>query len=195
MLTIKLIRKYNTHIFGSIGVVIILSFGTYFGLLRFFSIEKPTSILLLQEDFLQMQGYKLGYDLYLPNSFTGWEPNDSNKFTYDAARQLYEFKGLNISQSPIDTMGARFKITAFNWQNELGLTFTDATNERSTFGITNNGVVLNLKYYVDSRDMYFELPAEAQNNSLVLNVQVKVISQEYHPRALMYVEYKSPTAF
>ena len=189
MQMIKLNNKHHNLLLSIFALIALISIIFFLAIPRLFSVEKPIPILLSPADFAATQGYKLGYDIYLPNSFTGWLPNESNKLTYDPLQQLYVIEGVNISTPPVDHWGARFKITTLDWQNELGLAFIDATNEQSKFGIGPNGVVLNLKHYVDSRDIYFELPATVKTNELKLNIKVKITSQDYHPDALMYVEY------
>ena len=51
------------------------------------------------QTFVEATGHELNFDLYLPNSFTGWEPAPDNKFTYNPQTQSYEF--LQIEQQTV----------------------------------------------------------------------------------------------
>lgn len=142
---------------------------------------------LSYEAFKQATGYSVGFDLYLPNSYTGWTPNKDNKLIYNNHTNTYDINNIDISGEQVDDWGARFKITSVDWQNEFGVVFADATNEQSKFGIPKEGAVLHLRHYVDSRDMYFELPQHA--NATHINIKLKVTSKDFHPTALMFIEY------
>lgn len=146
---------------------------------------------LTEQKFYQTPGFKLDYDIYLPNSYTGWEPALDNKFSYDAKRQLYVLNNLNISQSPIDNVGDRFKITSIDWQHEFGFTNTNSYIEESKIGLVKNTeLIFNIKYFsvlADSKDMFFELPPDAHPASL--NVKVKIISEKSPAKAWMMVSY------
>jgi hypothetical protein len=149
---------------------------------------KPTSpVQSSLEQFQQTRGFRLGYDLYLPNSFGSWTPNADNRMQFNAQSNTYQISNIDISTAQIDDWGARFKIASIDWENEFGLAPSQVTNEQSKFGISQEGSVLHLRHYVDSRDMYFELPNESK--ARYINVKVKITSEQFHPTALMYIEY------
>jgi hypothetical protein len=72
----------------------------------------------------------------------------------------------------------RFKITSSDWQHEFGFTNTNSCIEESKFGLVKDTVLIfNIKYFsvlADSKDMFFELPQDANPTSL--SVKVKIIS-------------------
>lgn len=152
-----------------------------------FLINKGVNTSLTKADFLQAKGYKLGYELFMTNSYTGWVPNTGNKFIYDEIKQMYISQRLNISSPPMDSFGTRFKISSINWENEFGLVDSDSTNDQSKFGLSLKGKVLQLDYYANSKDIHFELSESAK--PIYLNVSIKVITNSYRPKALMYIEY------
>lgn len=162
-----------------------------FGCDNNYVIEQNQSQALTVERFYQTPGFKLDYDLYLPNSYSGWEPSDNNKFSYDPDKQVYSLKPLDISHAPIDNFGERFKITSVDWQHELGFTSTDSYIEESKIGLAKEAVLIfNIKYFSisdDSKDMYFELPKEA--NPAYLHVKVKVISNKSPAVAWLMISY------
>ena len=152
-----------------------------------FLINKGVSPPLTKADFLQAKGYKLGYELFMTNSYTGWVPNKGNKFIYDENKQMYISQRLNISSPPIDSFGTRFKISSINWENEFGLVDSDSTIDQSKFGLSLKGTVLPLDYFANSKDIHFELSEFAK--PIYLKVSIKIIANSYRPEALMYIEY------
>ncbi|MBU2883594.1 hypothetical protein KO525_10320 [Psychrosphaera sp. B3R10] len=165
-------------------------FGLLLGCDNNYLVEKA-SAPLTEDSFYKQSGYKLDFDLYLPNSYTGWNPTIYNKFTYDADKQLYVLNNLDISKAPIDNYGQRFKITSKDWQHEFGFTNTNSFIEESKFGLVNNRPsIFKVKYYsvlADSKDLYFELPHNA--NPSVLNIKLKVTSEATPQQAWLMVSY------
>ena len=164
--------------------------GLLFGCNNNYLIEN-TSAPINEELFYQKNGFKLDYDLYLPNSFTGWEPTIHNKFFYDTRQQLYVLNNLDISKTPIDNYGQRFKITSIDWQHEFGFASTNAFIEESKFGLVpNTPSIFKIKHYsvlADSKDLFFELPQGVTPTAL--NIKIKIITEKIPYQALLLVSY------
>lgn len=173
---------------GVLSIVLATGF-TYKAWNHRWTIDLDRAPIVDMATFKQTPGYTLGYDIYMPNSYTGWTPNTQNKLLFNNLTNTYELNNIAISGEQVDDWGARFKITSVDWQNEFGVTIADATNEQSKFGVPPDGAILRLAHYVDSRDMYFELPRNARANAL--NVKIKITSQDFHPTALLFIEYTS----
>ncbi|WP_339617371.1 hypothetical protein [uncultured Gilvimarinus sp.] len=177
----------SAGVFSAIGIIIItaLMVTAYNAWHQSWTIKPEYTPVVTLNTFNQTVGYKLGYDLFMPNSFTGWTPNPKNKLHFNSLTNTYEIYGVNVAKTQVDDWGARFKITSIDWQNEFGVAVAEATNEQSKFGIPLEGAIVHLTHYVDSRDIYFELPKAVAAKAL--NVKVKITSQDFHPTALLYV--------
>lgn len=186
-LTTKFLNSTRVHIGVCALAVACVIAVTYMAWNHRWTIDLHRNPVIDITTFKQTPGYKLGYDIYMPNSYTGWTPNEANKLTFNNLTNTYELDNIDISAEQVDDQGARFKVTSIDWQNEFGVTVADATNEQSKFGVPPGGAVLRLSHYVDSRDMYFELPRNVQPSTL--SIKVKITSQDFHPSALMFIEY------
>lgn len=143
------------------------------------------------QTFVEATGHELNFDLYLPNSFTGWEPAPDNKFTYNPQTQSYELTNFDVSRTPVDNLGERFKITSENWQHEYGFTYSNSYIEESTVGLlSGEPAVFNLHQYTiqaDAKDMFVEFPANTQPKAL--HFKVKIIDPRPPVRALLMLSF------
>ncbi|MER2492898.1 hypothetical protein [Catenovulum sediminis] len=153
---------------------------------RFYTLEKHRPEVFTEADFYQVEGYKLRYDLYMPNSYTGWHHSDRNKFELDEKTNTYWMKNVDISKPQVDDVGGRFKIASIDWQNQFGFGEYDVTQDESSFGLPEKGVVLHLHFSHNSRDMFIELPKEKHGKWLT--VGLKVTSDSLRPNAIMMVK-------
>ena len=142
---------------------------------------------LSQSDFDRAKGYRLDYSLYMPNSYTGWTPDASNQFIYNPERQSYQLTNLNIDRPPVDSWGARFKITNADWTYEYAFTKAHDTPEQSKFGIRPQGTVVQLRQIVYASDMYFELPHNADAH--YLQAEFKITRPGDDPQGLLFIQY------
>lgn len=152
-----------------------------------YTFSQQQSIPLSQQDFVASNSYKLDYDIYMPNSFTGWTPQDNNRFIYNNQTHSYQLKNLNISGPQIDSWGARFKIASADWANEFAFAKAHDTPEQSKFGIKQQGSVVQLAHIFYASDIYFELPINS--DAQYLQVEFKVTENTEQPNALLYIYF------
>lgn len=148
-------------------------------------IEKKVPIT--DKYFNHQQGIRLPYQLYLPNSFTGWQRQKENEFIYSAACLCYEINNIDISGQQVDSWGTRFKISSSNWQHEFGFTSADNNAEQSKIGISPKGTIVQVSQISYASDIYFELPQDKQTN--YLHVQFKILPNEDTNEGLLKIFY------
>lgn len=150
-----------------------------------YTFDERKSVPLSQHDFATSPGYKLDYEVYMPNSFSGWKAEQNNQLRYHGQTQSYQINNIFIGGTQVDSWGARFKIASADWNHEFAFAKAHDTPEQSKFGIKQQGSVAQLKHIFYASDMYFELPINSQAN--YLHVEFKVTRLAEHPDALLFI--------
>ncbi|WP_462180407.1 hypothetical protein [Pseudoalteromonas gelatinilytica] len=152
-----------------------------------YTFSETQSVPLSQQDFVNSPGFKLDYEVHIPNSFTSWKPSPENQLVYNPKTQSYILKNLDITGQQIDSWGARFKIASADWAHEFAFAKAHDTPEQSKFGIKQDGSVVKLKQIFYASDIYFELPINS--HAQYLQVEFKVTSDTEQPDALLYIYF------
>lgn len=171
------LRKLTATLFLSVLTTLLTGCELHLTLPQQFS--APTSI----NEFEQQQGYQLPYTIHLPNSYTGWQPNQLNKFIYDTSSQSYYVKNIELNSQQVDSWGSRFKIASADWRHEFGFSKAHDTPEQSKFGISEAGSIVHLQHIFYASDMYFELPHNSQVK--YLHARFKILDDSPTPTALL----------
>ena len=150
-----------------------------------FTLPQQFSAPTSQSEFDQQTGYQLPYAIHLPNSYTGWQPNELNQFVYDASSQSYYVNNIELNNKQVDSWGSRFKIANADWTHEFGFSKAHDTPEQSKFGISEAGSIVHLQHIFYASDMYFELPHNTK--ARYLHARFKVLENSATPTALLSV--------
>lgn len=151
--------------------------------------DERQAVPLSPNDFNNAEGHELAYRLFLPNSYSGWTPGPDNELRFDPQSLTYQIYNVDINQPPVDSWGARFKISSADWAHEFAFTKAHDTPEQSKFGIKQRGTVVQLQHIFYASDLYFELPRDANAN--FLHAEFKVIKPGEQPQALLHIYYTS----
>lgn len=153
--------------------------------------EAPISL----ETFEQTEGLKLPYQLYMPNSMSGWSIGDSTRFTFDTERKVYVLDNILLDVPLVDDLGYRFKLCSESWRYQFGFG-TYITDDESTIGIPETGAVVRVERFAQpSTDIRIEPPMSDSNTNerRLLRIEFKLTHWEPHPQGLLRVNiYKQP---
>jgi len=153
--------------------------------------EAPISL----ETFEQTEGLKLPYQLYMPNSMSGWSIGESTRFTFDNERKLYVLDNILLDVPLVDDLGYRFKLCSESWRYQFGFG-TYITDDESTIGIPETGAVVRVERFAQpSTDIRIEPPMADKNatEQRMLRIEFKLTHWEPNPQGLLRLSiYKQP---
>ncbi len=144
--------------------------------------EEPISL----ETFEAAEGLKLPYQLYMPNSMSGWSIGESTRFVFDEKRKVYVLDKISLDVPLVDDQGHRFKICSESWRYQFGFG-TYITDDESTIGVAETGTVVRIERFAQpSTDIRIEAPANVNDSvQRLLRVEFKLTHWEPKPQGLL----------
>lgn len=144
--------------------------------------EAPISL----ETFDAAEGLKLPYQLYMPNSMSGWSIGESTRFVFDNERKVYVLDKIPLDVPLVDDQGHRFKICSESWRYQFGFG-TYITDDESTIGVTETGTVVRVERFAQpSTDIRIEASANVNDSvQRLLRVEFKLTQWEPKPQGLL----------
>lgn len=152
--------------------------------------------LITLEEFRQMRGYELQYNVYLTSSWLGWEHKEESMFHYNPETQSYIHERIRVGQNEVDTLGSRFKVSSLEWRYQFGFGHHGISLNESTFGLGKEGIVVRLMYSSEGvSDMRVEYAARdyPEIRNKILSFEFKVLDDSAAPDAALYLSVKEPS--
>lgn len=146
--------------------------------------------VLTNEHFESAKGLSVPFELFLPNSITGWELSRFTKMHFDSSRNVYEIKNIRLDLPQLDGNGPRFKICSSDWKYQFGFG-RNLSDKESSFGVDADGVVLEIMIEENATaDMRYEISQEASKRleKNMMSVEFKLTSIAPTPRGYMRVK-------
>lgn len=146
--------------------------------------------VLTNEHFESAKGLSVPFELFLPNSITGWELSRFTKMHFDSSRNVYEINNIRLDLPQLDGQGPRFKICSNDWKYQFGFG-KNLSDKESSFGVDADGVVLEIMIEENATaDMRYEISqaASKQLEQNMMSVEFKLTSIAPTPRGYMRVK-------
>lgn len=182
----KMLTKLITRIAHSASIFLLIFCST--GCDRVLGLKVKHSPILSQEDFESAKGLSAPFELFLPNSVSGWELSRFTKLHFDSSRNVYMIKDIRLDLPPVDGMGPRFKLCSNDWKYQFGFG-NHLSDKESSFGVGHQSVVLEIMIVEGAADMRYEISRRAAKTleKNMMSVEFKLISMEPTPRGYMRV--------
>jgi len=149
------------------------------------TLSEPVSQPLTFNEFQQLPGYQLDYDLYLPSSITNWKQTDEAKFTFNAEQKVYWLKNIDLTQVKQDNGILIFKIANADWQHQFGFGRMRINKDDSVYSTASaEGVVFNIIYSHNASNLSLELPNSTE--AKYASFAIKLLSNRLYPSGLLY---------
>ncbi len=145
--------------------------------------------ILTNEDFESAKGLSAPFELFLPNSTSGWELSRFTKMHFESSRNVYMIKDIHQDLPLVDGLGPRFKICSNDWKYQFGFGH-NLSDKESSFGVSKEGVVFEIMVAEGAADMRYEI-SQSDAKTLeknMMSVEFKLISMDPIPRGYMRVK-------